>query len=493
MSQPTDDELRELVKTSNSFAEIYRKCGYSRHNKKLKKRIEKLDISHFKSDKFKGIQPTEQELKELVKNSISLNDVSRKCGYTKKNDTINKRIKDLKLDISHFTNTKHEQISDDEFIEIVKNSKSIRNAHFNCGYTSDNISIEFKNKIKKLNIDTTHFNQTKLESISEQQFKQTVENSNSISDLCKKLGYKNRSNLLKKKLKISQLDISHFNKRLIDKISDEEFEEIISNSIFYYEIYNKMGYNNKTNNSDFLINKEIRKKAKQLNICMEHIGIVKDYELNRHSFETMNRDLAWILGLIFSDGSLSKGNEVRITSIDYIILKKVENILEGRKLIYKRKKVENCKQAWDLYFCSKNISTILKEKYELHPSKSLTITWPKNLEKDFYWDFIRGVFDGDGCIYTGQQKNSIKVAFKICSASEIFIRQLKDKLEFLGVNNIYINSNYDLRYDSYIYCISIQKLDAIPYLYEKLYYNTDSYLPRKKIKMEKYLKNMGYN
>jgi hypothetical protein len=61
------------------------------------------------------------------------------------------------------------------------------------------------------------------------------------------------------------------------------------------------------------------------------------------------------------------------------------------------------------------------------PNKSLTVEFPK-LPSKYRRDFIRGVFDGDGCIYVNQKKNNHKT-WSIYSGSERFILELQKTLE----------------------------------------------------------------
>ena len=81
----------------------------------------------------------------------------------------------------------------------------------------------------------------------------------------------------------------------------------------------------------------------------------------------------------------------------------------------------------------------------LYPNKSLTITFPNEtiLPKQYIYDFIRGYFDGDGCIMTSEtSKHKLQISI---IGSKSFIESLKNfipggsivKRKTKSVENIY--------------------------------------------------------
>jgi len=493
MSQPTDKELRELVKTSSSMNEVSKKCGYKSKNKKINKRIKELslDISHFNLKKFEKI--TDTEFVNIIKESKSYRNALLKCGY--KTDVIpesfKKRITELRIDISHFKLKKLNKVNVD-FQEIITNSKNYKEVLKGLEYSEKSLGQTWYNIIERadsLGINRKHLNFSKLKQISKDKLKEIVKSCNNFLEVTLKLGYKKGSNGdVKNFIVKSNIDTSHFSYSRFLNFSDDEFEDIVYSSKQYKEIYEKLGYHK---NTDILIRNKIKKRIRELNLCTDHLGLRKDYYLNRNSFQKMSRDYAWILGLIYSDGSVNDENNVTIELTDLNILEKTEKILEGKDLITKipkRKGREHHKQTWLLRFVSKKISNQLKEVYGLFPNKSLTIEWPENLEKKYYWDFIRGVFDGDGCFYTRRRKNYQEGLFYICSGSELFSKQLKEKLENLGVNSVCFGRHKKENYNS-IYRVTVHNHNDLTFIYNFLYKNTNSYLPRKKEKYEYYLEN----
>ena len=91
-----------------------------------------------------------------------------------------------------------------------------------------------------------------LDNITNNKFKKFVKNSNSFNELQKKLGIKSRikNDIFKQKIKELNIDITHFNltkisKQIIkfNKILDEDFINIIKESFTYKEVKEKIDIN----------------------------------------------------------------------------------------------------------------------------------------------------------------------------------------------------------------------------------------------------------
>lgn len=66
------------------------------------------------------------------------------------------------------------------------------------------------------------------------------------------------------------------------------------------------------------------------------------------------------------------------------------------------------------------------------PKKSLIVKFP-DVPASFLPDFIRGVFDGDGCIYFDKRSINSPLRSKFVSGSKDFIEGLQQCLESLGM------------------------------------------------------------
>lgn len=59
-------------------------------------------------------------------------------------------------------------------------------------------------------------------------------------------------------------------KQLLDKISDDEFKEIVANSSFHEEVYKKIGYAVNKGGFGSDIRKRVKARIERLNICTKH-------------------------------------------------------------------------------------------------------------------------------------------------------------------------------------------------------------------------------
>ncbi len=146
-----------------------------------------------------------------------------------------------------------------------------------------------------------------------------------------------------------------------------------------------------------------------------------------NSFEVITPDVAWAIGLIWSDGCL-KGTSIDFVSCDKKLVCDFNKTLKGRGCI-KRLLTKNKNPFWrwgaSSITCSRRLRSL-----GLHESKSFTIDWPNELPKEFAGDFVRGVFDGDGTF--GMTDNG-QGQCSIATASEKFMKSFIQKLGQLGV------------------------------------------------------------
>ena len=115
------------------------------------------------------------------------------------------------------------KISDDEFRKIVKENCFFISIYSKCGYSKNPggpVKKNIKERIKNLNIDTTHFkgptnSESYLGKISDDEFRKIVKESYYFNDIMKKIGYKpllnkKQRDKIKNRIKNLNIDISHF-------------------------------------------------------------------------------------------------------------------------------------------------------------------------------------------------------------------------------------------------------------------------------------------
>lgn len=167
----------------------------------------------------------------------------------------------------------------------------------------------------------------------------------------------------------------------------------------------------------------------------------RKYHINQDFFKTWSHDMAYILGLWWADGCIYGGKMFDITlhNKDKYVLKRIAELLdyEGELRDYVDR------QAARLNF---SCVVIYRDIVALGgcENKSMVIDFP-TVPEEFLPDFIRGYFDGDGCIMN-LKNNRLNSAFT--SGSKKFLDKLllvlKEKAGVEGGS--YDPSSYTLRF-----------------------------------------------
>lgn len=196
------------------------------------------------------------------------------------------------------------------------------------------------------------------------------------------------------------------------------------------------------------------------------------------------KDLAYAVGLIVADGSLSKdGRHIDLTSKDRDLIETFSKILHlTNKIGEKRVKTSS------VNYYRVQMGNIQMYKFLLSiglmPNKSTIISEVK-IPKQFFRDYLRGYFDGDGCTYSyfdNRWKNSYMLYTSFTSGSIQHLEWLKGRIKTIfkleGRITYLFRGGYQLRYarnSSYI-------------LLKKMYYKHDiPCLGRKRSKIEQSL------
>ena len=126
---------------------------------------------------------------------------------------------------------------------------------------------------------------------------------------------------------------------------------------------------------------------------------------------------AYILGLLYADGCnhLSHNSiTLSLQESDLSILKSIKKELnyEGPiRFVEKNKKNFRHKNQYVLCINDEYMSKQL-ERLGMVNAKSLKLLWPTFLPKDLISHFVRGYFDGDGCVWYDKKRN--KCETQIC-------------------------------------------------------------------------------
>ncbi len=188
-------------------------------------------------------------------------------------------------------------------------------------------------------------------------------------------------------------------------------------------------------------------------------------------------DKAYILGLLVADGTTTKYQIVlSLNSKDREILEKIHTILKVNNPIKDYKYKNNSKIGYSessiLSLYSVTLSESIK-KWGLVPNKTDHTYFP-NISEDLKKDFIRGVFDGDGCVHKDKMGNyHFKIVGNVELLNEIqniLIKNCNLSKTTLSVCNKGKNNIVALQYGGNKTCLKI---------YNYLYNNSSLFMERK--------------
>ena len=143
-----------------------------------------------------------------------------------------------------------------------------------------------------------------------------------------------------------------------------------------------------------------------INILRKENIIIKPnkFNFNEDYFEKIDtEDKDYFLGLLMADGNVYK-NKLQIELIDLDIIIKLKKFIDFSGNIH-TKNYPNRSKTYSITFTSNKLVDDLS-KYGIIPAKTHKTYFP-DIPEEFHSHFIRGVFDGDGCIYYSLGKQPI--------------------------------------------------------------------------------------
>ena len=157
----------------------------------------------------------------------------------------------------------------------------------------------------------------------------------------------------------------------------------------------------------------------------------REYDLNVQYFDKIDTpNKAYILGLLYADGCNSRKKsqiDLSLQECDKHILEDICREIETDKplsFLPYHEKNERHKNQYKLSITNKHISDVL-ETLGVVNAKSLILEFPEWLDQSLYSHFIRGYFDGDGCLYLGGNKTNPEVSIV---STIVFVKKVKDIL-----------------------------------------------------------------
>jgi hypothetical protein len=192
-------------------------------------------------------------------------------------------------------------------------------------------------------------------------------------------------------------------------------------------------------------------------------------------------NLSYAIGLIASDGCLSKdGRHIYFVSKDLDMVMNLKQALKIDVGVYRTRRGGSLeKKNYSINFGDKVFWGFLNQ-IGLTPAKSKTIR-EVVVPEEFFPDFLRGLFDGDGSFYTFWDKrwpSSFVFKLTFASASSNFIYWLKERNTYFFEVNGFVHKGAGVLNLEYTKGDSKRLITAMYHSPEVLF------LPRKRDKIE---------
>ena len=214
--------------------------------------------------------------------------------------------------------------------------------------------------------------------------------------------------------------------------------------------------------------------------------------LNQDFFKKWTPEMAYVLGFFAADGSMSRnkrgGHFIEFTSTDGSLVRDIrETIGSSHAITIRHRGNGKWKTQYRLQIGSKGWFASLTG-LGFTQRKSATLRFPA-VPRRLLGDFVRGYFDGDGCVYLGRhyskwhKKNVWVFTTNFTSGSEMFLSVLHGKLKGHGV----VGGRIATKTNDSGYELVLSRHDSLA-LYRLMYHTAQAsalYLPRKRRKLER--------
>jgi hypothetical protein len=202
-----------------------------------------------------------------------------------------------------------------------------------------------------------------------------------------------------------------------------------------------------------------KSKARELAINREKIVVYREDEsgnkikvthqkhiMNKNFFKSWSPAMAYVLGVLYTDGSLNPGSNTKkspsfgIFQKEPELLEKVLALMESNAKLHFREQRGIAGAGYMFSIADEDIYEDLL-KLGLSPNKSHSLVFP-NIEPSYVKHFIRGCWDGDGSVYL-ERNNPNKPCASFVSGSKLFVEGIIKQLVNLGLSErrIYTTKN----------------------------------------------------
>lgn len=206
----------------------------------------------------------------------------------------------------------------------------------------------------------------------------------------------------------------------------------------------------------------------------------KRIAVNHEALSSWSSDLAYLMGLIWTDGCLTKGR-ITFNSKDREQAETFSRITGSPVRMLRG----------GLYFSCGIPAQDFILKQGLVERKSLVVEWPKSMPEHLSGDFMRGVFDGDGCVSLsrhrpGQQAFDLRAS--VYTASPRFALSICDWMDRSLISHSLYESRVGGPRKNPMYTVSVFRQESLVSLYHKLRLDGGGpFLSRKKARFDQWI------
>lgn len=185
--------------------------------------------------------------------------------------------------------------------------------------------------------------------------------------------------------------------------------------------------------------------------------------------ENQSSDSAYILGLLAADGWVSKEDNcvcIELQQSDKQILNDINIKIKNERPIKDYERANGYKNS-KLYFFSYQIKRDL-ELYDIVPNKTYypQTNFVKNIKYKFFPDFLRGFFDGDGCVTSA----NYGIRWQLDGSSIITFLDIYKYLEKKDIK-VMIDDTTDKTCTIPRYRLYTYSQDKVKKIFDLMYYN----------------------
>ena len=181
--------------------------------------------------------------------------------------------------------------------------------------------------------------------------------------------------------------------------------------------------------------------------------------------------LHYLIGLIVTDGNISKNKKkLTISLTDKNLIENLSKYVintNRRKIYFEQPKLKNASPIYTLINTNPNT---IEKLYDagITCQKTYTIRVP-HIDKNYVYDFLRGVFDGDGCVYISNKKYGGYFSISIASGSLLFANDLMELLKDLGYSPRLVQDSRSKNSEHPTYCVKLNKKLEVAAFMENIY------------------------